>query len=75
MISEADVLDSVSLRLTACVNMGSHCTSVTHQGQGVSLVNPGDSYEGNFEGLTVIENLHVFAQQKPEQVSKNQSGI
>ena len=41
----------------------------------MNLVNPGDSYEGNFEGLTVIENLHVFAQQKPEQVSKNQSGI
>ena len=80
MISEGDALDSVSLRLTTCVNMGrSLCffvsPSVTHQGQGVGLVTPGDSYEVNCEGLAVIENLHVFTQQTPGKISKNQSGI
>lgn len=80
MISEGNALDSVSLKLTTCVNMGrSLCffvsPSVTLQGQGLSLVTPGDSYEANCEGLAVRENLHVFAQQKPGKISKNQSGI
>lgn len=75
MISEADVSDSVSL-LINCVNMGkslclSVSPSVTQQGVGVRQVAPGDS----FEGLTVIENLYVFSQQKTGEISKNQSGI
>lgn len=75
MISEADVSDSVSL-LINCVNMSkslclSVSPSVTQQGVGVRQVAPGDS----FEGLTVIENLYVFSQQKPGEISKNQSGI
>ena len=79
MISEADALNSVSL-LINCVNMGkslclSVSPSVTQQGVGVRQVAPGDSFEGSFEGLTVIENLYVFSQQKPGEISKNQSGI
>lgn len=68
-MSEADVLDSVSLLIT-CVNMGkSLCLSVSPSvTRRVTEVAPGVVLRAELS----VEKLYVFSQQKPGEAQVNQ---